>query len=322
MATKESMQQRTAAGSGSTATATATATTVNKPPDSYKFRYNFVAGAIALPLSFAIMHPVDTIKTRMQAVATKTVSGSFSKHMAHAIRESGTALLSRGFMVSVLGAAPQGGLRLGCYNEARDHLGPYIGNPLLRNALAACMGDIASSVVKVPREILVQRLQTGMYNSSGEAVRSILRDDGFKGFFRGYWSTALRDLPFMAVLFVSYEQFKVWKIRISTADSRRNDHPDKPWSDGETVLWGGFSGALAGWSTTPFDVVKTRIMTATGKNLGTVAVLKQVLMEEGPAGLFVGAMPRAGWWFCVCSIFFASFERLRSTMSDAMETPA
>jgi hypothetical protein len=35
------------------------------------------------------------------------------------------------------------------------------------------------------------------------------------------------------------------------------------WSDGETVLWGGISGALAGFTTTPLDVVKTRIMTET-----------------------------------------------------------
>jgi hypothetical protein len=29
------------------------------------------------------------------------------------------------------------------------------------------------------------------------------------------------------------------------------------------VLWGGISGALAGFTTTPLDVVKTRIMTET-----------------------------------------------------------
>jgi hypothetical protein len=32
----------------------------------------------------------------------------------------------------------------------------------LRNAIAAVMGDLASSVVKVPREVVTQRMQVAM----------------------------------------------------------------------------------------------------------------------------------------------------------------
>ena len=41
-----------------------------------------------------------------------------------------------------------------------------------------------------------------------------------------------------------------------------------PWSDAETLLWGGFSGAMAGLFTTPFDVIKTRIMTSESPGAG------------------------------------------------------
>jgi hypothetical protein len=40
--------------------------------------------------------------------------------------------------------------------------------------------------------------------------------------------------------------------------------------------------------------------------------LGNVLKEDGVRGLFTGAGPRSVWWFCVCSVFFASFERIRT----------
>jgi len=203
---------------------------------------------------------------------------------------------------------------LGTYGYAQRELHPYFDSPIFQNAISAICGDMASSVVKVPREVITQRLQTGLYNSTSQAVSEILRTEGPKGLFTGFVSTCSRDIPFMVVLFVSYEQFKQWKVRLTTSHFRHAAPGDQPWSDFETILWGGISGALAGFSTTPFDVVKTRIMTE--QNTATRSMRQAfaaVLKEEGPSGLFAGAGPRAAWWFCVCSIFFASFERIRAS---------
>eukprot|EP00128_Syssomonas_multiformis_P017006 Colp12_sorted_trinity150504_noHs@31631 len=109
-----------------------------------------------------------------------------------------------------------------------------------------------------------------------------------------------------------------WYNRITTSDMRRNTHPDHPWSDGETILWGGVAGALAGFSTTPMDVVKTQIMTHEAAEQRKMKyVITSILQERGPGGFFTGAMPRSGWWFCVCSIFFATMERVRSYASGS-----
>jgi len=316
----------------------------------YPFKYNFVAGAVALPLSFAMMHPVDTIKTRMQSNLTKltptlppkpspnqilsplipaatngiSAPSGFFMHLKLAIKEAGPSMLSRGFITSVGGAIPQGGLRLGTYGYMQSQLHPYFDSPILQNAIAAVCGDLASAVAKVPREVITQRLQTGMYKTASEAITTIYRQEGWKGYFTGFLSTTSRDIPFMVVLFVSYEQFKHWKIRLTTTHTRYhhhgNGHVDHPWSDFETILWGGISGALAGFSTTPFDVIKTRIMTAKpdlekpDRSMRTAFL--GILRDEGARGLWIGALPRSGWWFCVCSIFFASFERIRALMAD------
>ena len=166
-------------------------------------------------------------------------NGGFFAHLRSAISTSGSLVLSRGFVSSVVGASPQGGLRLGTYGFVQREIHPYFDSPILQNAVAAIAGDVASSIVKVPREVLTQRLQTGIYNSTSQAIRSIFQQEGIKGFYTGFISTTLRDIPFMVVLFVSYEQFKQWKVRLTTTHMRGTHHHDKPWSDFETVLWGG-----------------------------------------------------------------------------------
>ncbi|KNC77610.1 hypothetical protein SARC_09931 [Sphaeroforma arctica JP610] len=287
----------------------------------YSFHQNFIAGSVALPLSFAVTHPLDTIKTRMQARHTGTPAngangtGSFWNQIKSSFKSGGaTRALGKGFLPSVLGAAPQGGLRLAVYGTVQNKLHPYFDLPMFQNAIAAVAGDVSSSVVKVPREIIVQRLQTGLYTSTAHAVRSIFAEEGMRGFFAGYWSTAIRDIPFMIILFTSYEQFKTWKLRFTTTSSRQGLEEDREWSDLETVLWGGVSGGLAGFSTTPFDVIKTRIMTETtaGDGRKMKVVLNSILKEDGLRGLFIGAGARSTWWFCVCSVFFYTFERVRT----------
>ena len=40
------------------------------------------------------------------------------------------------------------------------------------------------------------RLQTGMYSSIGQGIASIWRSEGLLGFYQGYGSICLRDVPF------------------------------------------------------------------------------------------------------------------------------
>ena len=65
----------------------------------YPFHKNFFAGAVALPVAFAFTHPLDTIKTRMQALSQGTVeSKSFASHLKAVFKAPGL-----GFLPSVLG---------------------------------------------------------------------------------------------------------------------------------------------------------------------------------------------------------------------------
>jgi hypothetical protein len=56
-------------------------------------------------------------------------------------------------------------------------------------------------------------------------------------------------------------------------------------------------GALAGFLTTPFDVIKTNIMTSSvAKSTSIPSVAKQIWKTGGLTRFFVGGSARTVWW--------------------------
>lgn len=224
-------------------------------------------------------------------------------------------------------------------------------------ALSAVLGDLASSVIKVPREVITAKLQTNHYGvgHSGTAafvVRQTLKEEGPRGLFKGFWPIAARDLPFMIILLVSYENFKAFHHRSVREDlldrMRMNRNPsyvagaafeeleaDIPTL--KSIMYGGVSGFLAGYFTTPMDVLRTRMITQKKAIGGGIAAPKQVTVMQIVHGMvdqvnatrhgtwarsiglcrsfFSGALPRSAWWFGICGIFFPTYETLKSVIT-------
>ncbi|KAI8052478.1 mitochondrial carrier domain-containing protein [Syncephalis plumigaleata] len=322
-----------------------------------QYQNNFISGGVALALAYAIMHPLDTFKTRLQATA---VTATVSPPIKGLLSKETLSILSKGFLASVTGAAPQGALRLATYELAKGYLmhvppvsersHPVPGwmpqlSQVPASAVAATIGDLTSSIAKVPREVITTRLQAGTATSSRAAIEQVLNTEGVRGLFRGFWSTTLRDVPFMMILFTTYENFKLAHQRgwrpLGGHPHENGDVNGVPTL--ASTLFGGVSGAIAGFLTTPFDVIKTRVMTETRTNLG-VASGKQGVVGTSTASLtvreaarniiaearahprpgtlalgqvfFTGAIPRSVWWFCICSLFFPVYERTKEILND------
>ncbi|KAL8255352.1 hypothetical protein R6Q59_033573 [Mikania micrantha] len=268
-----------------------------KPIDFLRTVYEgFIAGGTAGVVVETALYPIDTIKTRLQAVR------GGGKIVLHG--------LYSGLAGNLVGVLPASALFVGVYEPAKKKLLKIFPENFsaVAHLTAGAIGGVAASLVRVPTEVVKQRMQTGQFASPPDAVRLIVSKEGFKGLYAGYGSFLLRDLPFDAIQFCIYEQ-----LRLGYKLAARRD-----LNDPENAAIGAFSGALTGAITTPLDVIKTRLMVQGSANQykGIVDCVQTILKEEGPSALLKGIGPRVLWIGIGGSIFFGVLERTKKILAE------
>jgi len=74
--------------------------------------------------------------------------------------------------------------------------------------MASFCSTVLGTAVRIPCEVLKQRLQAGIFNNVGEAIVGTMRQDGPKGFFRGTGATLCREVPFYVAGMCLYAEAK------------------------------------------------------------------------------------------------------------------
>lgn len=74
--------------------------------------------------------------------------------------------------------------------------------------MASGFGEIVACIIRVPTENIKQNLQTPRYNKPIEAIKGIHSSRGFPGFFTGYFTTIMREIPFSIIQFPLWEKSK------------------------------------------------------------------------------------------------------------------
>ncbi|XP_068648079.1 S-adenosylmethionine carrier 1, chloroplastic/mitochondrial-like [Aristolochia californica] len=255
-----------------------------------------VAGGAAGVVAEMALYPIDTIKTRLQAA-----------------RGGGKILLNglySGLGGNLAGVLPASAIFVGIYEPTKQKLLKMFPENLsaLAHLTAGAIGGAASSLVRVPTEVVKQRMQTGQFSSAPNAVRLIVAKEGFKGLYAGYRSFLLRDLPFDAIQFCLYEQLRLGYKLAAQRDL----------NDPENAIIGAIAGAITGAITTPLDVVKTRLMTQgpADQYKGIFDCVQTVVREEGPNALLKGIGPRVLWIGIGGSIFFGVLERTKQFLEE------
>ncbi|KAK3840028.1 MAG: mitochondrial carrier domain-containing protein [Linnemannia elongata] len=228
-----------------------------------------------------IMHSVDTVKTRLQG--QPTANPPKYNNMFHAystiLREEGVSRgLYSGLAPAMTGSLPGTTLYFGTYEYTKRTLTAAGCPDTLAHLAGGSIGDFFASFIYVPSEVLKTRMQLqGRYNNpsfiSGynykntwHALQMIVKYDGVAALYQGYRATLMRDVPFSALQFAFYEKFKVearkWEAR-----------PDGQMSLHIETACGAVAGGLAGFLTTPLDVMKTLLQTQVKKPTSSVRIL-------------------------------------------------
>jgi hypothetical protein len=322
------------------------------PQDPQRPWISVAAGALAGLFSDALVHPIDTVRTRLQVQQRASSLAQYTSAtdaFIKIIKHEGASKLYKGFGAVAAGTIPGHALYFSGYEWSKHALRSYTHHSdsgtikskwheISGHLMAGFMADIAGALAWTPQDVIKQRMQAQrhtptpqsgsaaagssvMYTSSWQTCRSILREDGFRGLYRGFGAGLLTFGPYVSIYFMLYEQWKLAVREQSNWFGISNpyyglQHPPAH------VYWTGaaLSGAISASMTCPLDVIKTRIQTSRRNDHQGMQyrnawhALKVILKEEGLSAFFQGLKPRALWMASGTAITMMFYEELMGVM--------
>ncbi|KAI0068573.1 S-adenosylmethionine transporter [Artomyces pyxidatus] len=261
------------------------------------FAQSLIAGGIAGTSVDLLFFPIDSIKTRLQSDQGFARAGGFSG-------------IYRGVGSVIVGSAPGAAVFFSTYNTLKNvlprppHLEP------VNHMVSASIAEVAACLIRVPTEVIKTRSQTSSYgalaDSSFKAAKLLWRTEGLRGFYRGFGTTVMREIPFTSLQFPMYEMFK-HRLSVFLYSKPASLQPY------EAALCGSVAGGIAAALTTPLDVLKTRVMldlrdTSHPSYLAPLPRLRHIYTTEGIRALFAGVIPRTLWISAGGAVFLGMYE--------------
>lgn len=310
-------------GSATAIVAEATQNEAFAPPpihDGLEFWQFMIAGSIAGSVEHMAMFPVDTLKTRMQAITSSTTKASsitLRQSFGSIMKLEGLGGLYRGIAAMGLGAGPAHAVYFSIYESCKKYLSAGNPNSPIAHAASGVCATVASDAVLTPMDVVKQRLQLkgSPYKGVCDCVRRVLVEEGFGAFYASYRTTVVMNAPFTAVHFATYEAAKRGLMEVSPGAGGGGEEEENLLVHATA---GAAAGALAAAVTTPLDVVKTQLQCqgvcgcdrlSSSSILGVVAIIKK---KDGYRGLMRGWIPRMLFHAPAAAICWSTYESVKT----------
>lgn len=131
----------------------------------------------------------------------------------------------------------------------------------------------------------------------------IFREQGLRGFFKGFVPTTARQAANSGVRFSSYTSLK--------QAAQSYVAPGEKLSTPATFAIGAMAGTITVYATQPIDTIKTRMQAIDSKGMyrNSVDCGIKIFQEEGVFKLWSGALPRLGRLMFSGGIVFTMYEK-------------
>jgi len=289
----------------------------------------FLAGGMAGLLSDSIMHPVDTVRTRLwvqDKVAPELRYRGSLDAVCKINRSEGLKAFYKGFG-SVLAVTPLAyGVYFSTYEAAKHYIGKRSGagteSPAVHFA-AGIAANITGQIAWTPMDVIKQRQQAVQgtpFRGLAHAFGTLYREGGVtNGLLRGYTAALYTYAPFSAAFFAIYEGWKVEVTEMQRSLGVHSTTADR-LSPLTNSLGGLCSGAVSAALTAPTDAVKTRMQVecqCDGK--GFLAVARNMWKEEGAKVFVQGVGARMAWIAPGCAVTICTYEWFKSLVHRATQ---
>lgn len=215
------------------------------------------------------------------------------------------------------------------------------GHQPLQAAGCGASAAFAHDMLMTPFDTVKQRMQLGYYKNVYQCIRTVAAKEGIRAFYLSLPTTLLMNLPYGGIM-----------VAVNESARKYIGQGEQKISVGTSLVAGSIAGAVAAASTTPFDVIKTRLQTqdlkpcpkvvvgamrsvsgggdliissaaagGTGSvpyvgHRGTFEVISQIFREEGFRGFLRGTVPRVLVHAPAVAISWTAYE----TMKDLLLT--
>ena len=266
-----------------------------RPGPLSKVQRDVLSGSVAGVVATASVHPLDTLRTRLQTDLFQASTGNRPPQYSGAldcfrqtVRNEGWRALYRGMASPLAAQGLYKSVIFGVYGSTSRHLAsrnPH--NKLHMWQVFACgaAAGAANAVVVSPVELVRNRLMVERLDHVGSrrstpvaVVRRVLATNTVLGMWRGLTPTVLRDGPGVGAYFAAFEG-----TRRAVASLYGDAYATKP----SVILLGGAVGGIAFWTVgLPMDAIKSVLQTSEGT--GISQVVRVIHRLNGVRGLYKG----------------------------------
>jgi len=282
-----------------------------------------LSGALAGMAIDGVLHPIDTFKARF------IYSGPEALVNLRTI--AGAAALWNGLGMALLPAIPANAAFFTTYEMLKSDLernrlfdinGDGTPHTTACCMAAAAIGESVAALVRTPAEALKMRLQARQDTSIYKSALMMYSHGGVKAFYTGLSATIFLDVPFSLLQFPIYEAVKLRLAMSHRSSEHRHVHNLSPSATERTidgVIAGAFSGAIAGFATTPLDVIRTwHVLSPISHDTIGKSMLETTLMlheNVGLYGLFRGCIPRTIYTGLGGAVYLGTYSACSSLLS-------
>lgn len=294
-----------------------------------------LAGGLAGAVSKTCTAPLArlTILFQVQGMhssdASRLEKASIWREASKIVREEGVRAFWKGNLVTIAHRLPYSSISFYAFERYKNLLQVYLGVEsqgenvsadlcirLLGGGLAGVTAASATYPLDLVRTRLTAQRNVIYYKGIFHALRTITKEEGFLGLYKGLGPTLLGVGPNLAISFSVYD----------TARSYWQLHRPEDSTVLASLACGSLSGVASSTVAYPLDLVRRRMQLegAGGRarvyRTGLVGTVRSIIRKEGWRGLYRGILPEYYKVVPSVGIVFMTYEKLKQILSSIPES--
>ncbi|XP_059056031.1 mitochondrial coenzyme A transporter SLC25A42 [Achroia grisella] len=277
---------------------------------------SLVAGAAAGAIAKTVIAPLDRTKINFQISETPYSWRAAWCFLRQSAAREGLRALWRGNSATMARIVPYAAVQFTAHEQWKRLLG--VDSPQAARAhpallaLAGSLAGVTSQSMTYPLDLARARMavtSADHYRTLRAVFTTVVREEGVRTLYRGYWATVLGVIPYAGVSFYTYDTLK----------HKYLEHFGREQGALVNVALGGAAGALAQTASYPLDIVRRRLQTARRAH-SALAAAAHVRRTEGWRGFFKGLSMNWVKGPIAVGISFATYDAIRTQLRDLAVT--